>query len=338
VKITYQNPVYPYSFADPFVWRHEGKYYAVGTGPIAEKEVAGEEEFSTARVGGKDYAIPLLTSEDLVHWKLHGGAYETPAEFSRAVFWAPEVAYHEGWFYLYFSCAKEELKHQLRVAKSKSPTGPYLDAGPLLHPSDSCSFAIDAHPFRDDDGQWYLFYARDFLDYGAQIRAGTALVADRLIGMTRLAGETATVMRAKCDWQRFQANRPMHNQIFDWHTLEGPCVRKRRGKYYCFYSGGCYQGEGYGVDYGVSDTVLGPYSDAGNESGARVLRTVPGKVIGPGHHSIVEGPDGKSEFIVYHAWDSAMTARRMCIDPLEWASEGPRCKGPTCTPQEAMLI
>jgi beta-xylosidase len=233
------------------------------------------------------------------------------------------VAFHEGRFYLYYSVAVEGLKHSLRVAVSTRPEGPYEDAGPLL-PEADCPFAIDAHPFRDDDGQWYLFYARDFLDFGPTHRAGTALVVDRLAGMTRLAGETKTVLRARCDWQRFQANRPMYGKVFDWHTLEGPCVRKREGIYYCFYSGGCYQGEGYGVDYGTSRSVTGPYQDEGSESGARVLKTIPGRVIGPGHHSIVTGPDDVSEFIVYHAWDPAMTGRRMHIDRLAWTADGPR--------------
>ncbi|BAY98365.1 glycoside hydrolase family protein [Tolypothrix tenuis PCC 7101] len=28
-----------------------------------------------------------------------------------------------------------------------------------------------------------------------------------------------------------------------------------------------------------------------------------------------------------------MTARQMCLDKLIWTSEGPRCTGPTWTPQ-----
>jgi GH43 family beta-xylosidase len=121
----------------------------------------------------------------------------------------------------------------------------------------------------------------------------------------------------------------MYDAVYDWHTLEGPFVRRHNNKYYCFYSGGCFEGEGYGVDYGVADSVMGPYSDAGNERGPRVLKTVPGKVIGPGHHSIIEGPDGESEWLVYHAWDCRLRARRMCIDPLVWTDEGPKCLGPT---------
>jgi beta-xylosidase len=278
-------------------------------------------------------AIPLLVSDDLIHWRLHGGALVVPSFAHGAVFWAPEVAHANGRFYLYYSYATEGLCHALRVAVSESPLGPYVDAGALLPETDDCPFAIDAHAFRDDDGQWYLFYARDFLDSSGQVRPGTALVMDRLLDMTRVAGEPKTVLRARSDWQRFKADRPMYGGVYDWHTLEGPCVRKHNGIYYCFFSGGCYEGAGYGVDYGTASHVKGPYSDTGNEKGARVLQSVPGKVIGPGHHSIVTGPDGNSEFIVYHAWDPSMTARRMHIDPLIWTPEGPRCNGPTWTEQ-----
>ena len=331
IRGKYKNPVYPYYFADPFVWKHDGEYYAVGTGPVGEKEIVGETDFTSYQMGDIHLAFPLLRSPDLVHWRFHSGAVKVEPEFQGGTFWAPEVAYDPATekFYIYYSVAKTGIKHQLRVASSPEPTGPYIDEGPLLPESDKCPFAIDAHPFQDIDGQWYLFYARDFLDYGNGVRAGTALVVDRLINMTRVAGERRTVLRARNDWQRFQNNRRMYDAIYDWHTLEGPFVRRHNDKYYCFYSGGCYQGVGYGVDYGIADSVMGPYSDAGNENGPRVLKTVPGRVIGPGHHSIVEGPDGKTDYLVYHAWDSQLRARRMCIDPLVWEKTGPRCLGPS---------
>ena len=140
------------------------------------------------------------------------------------------------------------------------------------------------------------------------------------------------VLRARSEWQRFQKDRLMYGRSWDWHTLEGPFVRKHEGHYYCFYSGGRWETESYGVDYGVSLNVMGPYSDMGNEAGPRVLRTVPGHVIGPGHNSIAVGPDGQTEYIVYHAWDKEMKARQMYIDRLFWTHDGPRCEGPTFLP------
>jgi GH43 family beta-xylosidase len=110
-------------------------------------------------------------------------------------------------------------------------------------------------------------------------------------------------------------------------------VVKHDGRYCCFYSGANYQTARYGVDYVVADHPLGPYTGQGDH--ARVLHSVPDKVRGPGHHSIVPSPDGRSQYLVYHAWDPAMKVRWMCIDKLLWTPDGPRCDGPTWTPQPA---
>jgi beta-xylosidase len=191
-------------------------------------------------------------------------------------------------------------------------------------PSD-LPFAIDPHPFRDADGQWYLFYARDFLDTKRGVRAGTALMADRLPHPDRVAGHPTVILRARHDWQRFQESRPMYGGVHDWHTLEGPCVTLHRGKYYCFYSGGRWENATYGVDYAVADHVLGPYSDAGNGTGARVLHTSPGIRIGPGHNSIVSDAEGR-DYLAFHAWDPGMNARRLFVERLYWTAEGPRAE------------
>lgn len=277
--------------------------------------------------------FPLLRSDDFVTWHAAGRALLRPDPALGEEFWAPEVVYHAGTFYLYYSVGHGDKHHQLRVATSSRPEGPYRDTGTPLTTRDRCPFAIDAHAFRDDDGQWYLFYARDFLELEGEWRVGTGVVVDRLIDMTRLAGEERVVLRARSDWQRFMKDRPMYGGIYDWHTVEGPCVRKHDGRYWCFYSGGRWETENYGVDYAVAERVTGPYSDAGSEGGPRVLRTIPDRVLGPGHNSIARGPDGVTEFIIYHAWGPDRQARRMFLDRLDWAPEGPRSPGPTCTPQ-----
>jgi arabinan endo-1,5-alpha-L-arabinosidase len=45
------------------------------------------------------------------------------------------------------------------------------------------------------------------------------------------------------------------------------------------------------------------------------------------------GPDERTRYLVYHAWDAGATARRMCIDELRFTPAGPRSPGPTWTPQ-----
>jgi beta-xylosidase len=305
------RPAYDGYFADPFVWRHDDTYFAVGTGAA---EAAGVVR--TERV------FPLLVSRDLRAWRSAGHALMRPDPACGDSFWAPEVAFADGRFHLYYSVGFGERDHHLRVATSAAPEGPYRDAGPLTDPRE-CAFAIDPHPFRDVDGRWYLFHARDFLDADAPVRAGTALVVQALDGMTRLApGAPAVVLRARWDWQRYLADRPMYGRVFDWHTVEGPCVRRHDGRYWCLYSGGRWESDGYGVDWAEADRVTGPYRDTSDAGGPRLLRSVPGRMIGPGHNSIVTGPDG-GDYVAYHAWDGAMTARRMYLDRLEWTSHGP---------------
>jgi hypothetical protein len=78
------------------------------------------------------------------------------------------------------------------------------------------------------------------------------------------------------------------------------------------------------VDYAVADEVLGPYHCGDNSRGPRLLRTEPGKLIGPGHNSIFPGREPGREYIAFHAWDMERKQRRMHTQPLVWTGEGPR--------------
>ena len=194
--LSYVNPVYPGYFADPFVWRCGPVYYAIGTGPAEAAGVAVSARAPTV--------FPLLRSHDLVHWDEAGQALVRPDPSLGNAFWAPEVVGCEGRWYLYYSVGHDDRRHQLRVAVSAHPAGPYVDHAALTSP-ETVPFAIDPHPFRDADGRWYLFHARDFLEpvdaAGREARCGTALVVSPLLGMTRLGDEVRTVARARCDWQ-----------------------------------------------------------------------------------------------------------------------------------------
>ena len=152
--------------------------------------------------------------------------------------------------------------------------------------------------------------------------------------MTRLVGERRTVVRPYADWNLFQRQRFWYGRTWDWYTIEGPFVRKREGRYYCFFSGGGWRETNYGVSYAVADEPLGPYAVATGD-GPTILRTIPDAVLGPGHASIVESPSGRDDYIVYHAWDPERSARLMRIDRLEWTAEGPRCDGPSLDPRPA---
>lgn len=225
-NVAYTNPVYRGSMPDPSVIRHGDWYYAYGTGRTEDGRI-----FATLR------------SRDLVNWEKLGGALVPPSPERRFNYWAPEVVEIKGKFYLYYSMGEpKEEKFELRVATSDRPEGPFTDVTKLTD-CENNRFTIDAFPFHDTDGKWYLFYARNFTEAGPGEHPGTALVVDRLLDMTRLAGECSVVVRARYDWTLYEANRRMdvYDATFDWHTIEGPCVVKHDGKYYCFYSGANYK-------------------------------------------------------------------------------------------------
>jgi beta-xylosidase len=310
--LRYKNPVYPEYFADPFVMKVGAGYWAYGTGSHVDHGRQPDGRF-----------LPILRSKDLVTWEYVGGAVAPVAGMSD--YWAPEVAERGGRFYLYYSAGTDDgMTHRLRVAVADRPEGPFTDQGKELLPG--MGFTIDAHPFHDPvTGRWWLFFARDFFDQ--RVGTGTAVV-ELADDMVSVKGEPRTVLRASADWQVYERNRSLYGKTWDpWHTVEGPFVVIHGGKYYCFYSGGLWKAENYGVSYGVADRAEGPYIQAQPE-GPIVLTGVPGKVLGPGHCSIVTGPDGR-EYVCYHAWDVGMTARRLCIDPLVWTEKGPRCEGPS---------
>lgn len=311
MTLRYRNPVHPTYFADPFVLETAAlpgaAYVAYGTGGVVDGRV-----------------FEMLVSADLVSWRSVGGALEPLPPEAGADYWAPEVAEHDGRWWMYYSVGHGDVGHSLRVAVADSPLGPFRDTGTDLTPAER--FAIDACPFRDTDGTWYLFYARDVLEGD---RVGTMLAVDVLESMTRLRGDARAVLAPSGDWQLYRRGRPMYGAVYDWHTLEGPCVLRRQERYWCLYSGGSWETEHYAVAVAVADSPLGPWHEPAGVG--RLLRSVEGHVLGPGHNSVVQGPDG-GDVVVYHAWDAAKTARRLHIDPMVWSHDGPLVLGPSWEP------
>ena len=318
---TFRNPIADGYFADPFVLRIGDTWFAYGTGRYGDAPA----------VESGDRVFEARMSRDLVHWEPLGCVLDPPdlpppddpAEHRE--FWAPEVALIDGRLHLYYSTGIEDRGHQLRVAVASRPGGPFRDLGVILTPDER--FAIDPHPFLDDDGTRYLYYARDLLEGD---RPGTSIAVDRLLAPDRLAGTPSQALPPSADWQLYRRARPMYGSVYDWHTLEGPFVVRRLDRYWMLFSGGAWTDASYGVSWAVADTPLGPFTEAPTD-GAALLRTVPG-AVGPGHCSVVEGPDGR-DWVAYHAWDDGGTARRMCLDPIEWTPDGPRMTGPTVGPQ-----
>lgn len=312
-KPTFCNPVYNQSFPDPFVLKAGTDYFAYCTGFWKDGNVFG-----------------VLHSNDLVEWREIGGAMQrldTDAPF----YWAPEVTCHSGRFYLYYSVGNETLM-EIRLAVSESPDRGFVDSGIRLT---SEEFAIDPHVFTDRDGTRYMFYATDFLTHS---HIGTGTVVDRMIDWQTLEGKPRPVTRAKYDWQVYDPQRKEKGGV-RWHTVEGPFVLQRKGRYYEMFSGGNWQNTTYGVSFARSDRVFKEgeweqFSDG--EKVLPILRTVPERIVGPGHNSVVRGPNNRELFCVYHRWTGE--GRVLAIDRMDFAGDRLFIIGATDSPQPAPFV
>jgi GH43 family beta-xylosidase len=308
--MSYQNPVYSKSFPDPFVLKYCGEYWAYCTATWTDGRWFG-----------------VLRSRDLVDWEEIGGALE-PLSGEWPCQWAPEVTYLNGVFYLYYSLGNEATMH-IRVATASHPAGPFRDSGRILT---SEPFAIDAHVFADDDGARYLFYATDYIEHEY---IGTGTARSKMIDPYTLDGPSVPVTRARHDWQVYDPKRAEKGGV-RWHTIEGSFVLKHKNHYYQMFSGGNWQNVSYGVSYALTDDINTQEEWQQVADGIKVrpiLQTLPGRVIGPGHNSVVRGPDNRQLFCVYHRWDVDSSARVMAIDPLDWAGDRMLLLGPSFMPQ-----
>ncbi len=307
---TYTNPVgdAPIHMGDPFAFAYGGKYYLVGT-------TAPNEGFHG------------YESTDLAHWRLVGWAWrKSAAAWAVGAFWAPEVTFYRGQFYLTYSGLARGSKPDrllLALAVSDTPAGPYRDLHtPWFDPGYS---TIDGHIFVDDDGTPYLYFSRNGAQegYSFGINYGVRLERD----LSTPAGEPVKLTEASQPWERVKWAENRCN--------EGATVLKHAGRYYMTYSANHTEFPHYGVGYATADQPLGPWIKA--DENPILATNLELGVSAPGHNSIVRTPDGRELFIVYHthADPKRPSADRVVnIDRLEFTVDGRlRVKGPTRSPQ-----
>ena len=85
----------------------------------------------------------------------HGVALDVKdVAWAKRQMWAPDAAYKNGTYYLYFPAKDAEDIFHIGVATSTSPTGPFkAQPAPIKG-----SFSIDPAVFTDDDGKSYLYF------------------------------------------------------------------------------------------------------------------------------------------------------------------------------------
>lgn len=260
----------------------------------------GPADPAVIRYEGRYYLYPtwdgrgydVFVSDDLVNWKQKPKCYTDP----RRGAWAPDVFHNskgDGKFYLYYTVDNPKGGKLIGVAVAEHPLGPFVDKGNLVENN-----AIDAHLFGDDDGSLYLYYVL----LGNPFRIFVRPMSDPLT----LTGEPTEVIGAAAPWETARGA-----------VTEGPWMLKHKGVYYLMYSGSGANGPEYAIGYATAASPTGPFT---RYAGNPIAKQGNG-VFGPGHHCVVEGPDG-GLWMVYHQQNSTKVGwdRFLAIDPL-WFDE-----------------
>jgi beta-xylosidase len=268
-EINRPNPA-PYvgtlGIGDPAVIHHGGKYYLYPT--------------------GDNYSYDVYISNDLVHWTKGPKVFQS----SERGVWAPDVFFcnDDNMFYLYYT-----VNGRIGVAAADRPDGMFRDRGALI------SNGIDAHLFRDEDGSYYLYYAR-YPDF--------AIFVQPMESPARKKGAPVQLISPTEAWEKK-----------DVPVAEAPWMIRHQGVYYLLYSGGSADSEEYAIGYATAAHPTGPFT---KYRGNPIIRKGDG-ILGPGHPSVVWDQAGKL-WMVYHQQKDQTRGwnRIICIDPLWFDGEG----------------
>lgn len=242
--------------ADPFILYHNNQYYAYGT--------------SDAN------GIAVYTSNDLKFWsKASRLALHKDDSYADRWFWAPEVYYLNGQFYMYYSADEH-----ICVATAKSPLGPFTQE--IQQPM-FAEKGIDNSLFIDDDGKAYLFFVR-FTDGNA-------------IWMAELENDYKTI-RTNTLRLCFAANTSGWEADLG-KVNEGPFCIKHDGYYYLTYSANDYRSQNYGVGYAFTNNLAGSWT---KYIGNPVLQK-PADLVGAGHHCLFRDKNNQLK-MAFHAHKS----------------------------------
>ncbi len=265
--------------ADPSAHVFNGKIYIY---PSHDFEAGIKEDDLGSHFAMRDYHI---LSMDSVGGKVtdNGVALDIKdVPWAGRQMWAPDAAFKDGVYYLYFPAKDKTDVFHIGVATSKSPVGPFkAEKEPIKG-----SYSIDPCVYKDTDGSYYMYFggiwggqlqrwATGKYDANAKLRT-----ANEEAIMPRVAKLSAD-MKSFTETPRNVKITDAHRKVFlesnnDKRFFEAAWMHTYKGKYYFSYS----TGDTHYINYAMGDSPYGPFIYKGV-----VLKPVEGWT---NHHSIVE--------------------------------------------------
>jgi GH43 family beta-xylosidase len=226
--------------------------------------------------------------------------------------WAPELQFLQGKWYVYFAASDgNNQNHRMYVlqAESDDPQKAYSFKGRVAAPVDE--WAIDGLVIENAGALYFVWSGwRGAADGFPQV----AYIAPMSNPWT-ISGDRHELAAPDRLWE--QAGAPL---------IEAPAVLYRGDKIYLTYSAGASWSDDYALGlltYAGGDILL---ASSWVKADAPVFTKRPqGGAYGPGHNSFVKSPDGKEDWIVYHAIDSSAggwAQRSVRAQAFQWNADG----------------
>lgn len=183
---------------DPFILLHNEKYYLYGT----------RVETCWGYADGFD----VYVSDDLVSWSDAIEVFHNSGDFwADQNYWAPEVHYYRGAFYLFASFKKEGIARGTQILKAESPLGPFvpISDGPITPRHWEC---LDGTFYVDKHNQPYIVFCHEW----KQIKNGTICAMAINEELTKAVSEPWVLFDAK------SAGWPVDAEIKGSYITDGP--------------------------------------------------------------------------------------------------------------------
>jgi arabinan endo-1,5-alpha-L-arabinosidase len=256
--------------------------------------------------------IEIRTSTDRTAFRRAGSAFSGSVSWAHPFtggsnnLWAPDVSFHNGRYYLYYSASTFGSRNSaifLATSTTAQP-GSWTNQGVVVQTSDSSDHnAIDPNLVVDQSGAWWLSY-------------GSFWTGIKMVRINSSTGKPADSTRYSL------AQRPSSAG----GSVEAPYIVYRGGYYYLFVSFDyCCRGTSstYRVMVGRSTSVTGPYTDRNGvrltSGGGTEVMATHGNIHGPGHAAL--WADSDAWVMAYHYYTSS--GSRLGINLVGWSGGWP---------------
>ncbi|WP_297820371.1 glycoside hydrolase family 43 protein [Segetibacter sp.] len=217
--------------------------------------------------------------------------------------WAPEIHFIDNKWYVYFAADNgRNVNHRLYVIEnsSKDPLeGEWTFKGKISDSTDR--WAIDGSVF-EYKKQWYMTWA----GWEAHKNGSQDIYIAKMSNPWTIDGKRFRISAPTFDWEKYgdliadsASDNPAHVDV-----NEGPEILKHKDKLFLVYSASACWTDYYGLGMltftGKGDNLLDSASWV--KSPASVFKQSSlNSVYAPGHNSFFKSPNGKEDWILYHA-------------------------------------